>query len=164
MSKKTQNQSSLLISLALPAVMMAAYASYIRIDPPEKQARIARLEEDLQRVKAREVSVEQRVSVVQRTGELNEQLKEANARLESLRGQAGELMRGDLDPMAQLKVGGDLNRILASSGLRLINDSPIASNNSPKLLASLDAATKNLGDTLTELSSQDADNVVIQLP
>jgi len=165
MAKKQNAPSSIIVSLALPAIFLACYAAFNRISPSEDREQIALLREDIQRLQANEVSAEARSEL---TGQIEAQRKDVQAltdRLGAMRQQAGQLMQGQLDSFAQLRLEGDLSRILSNAGLQLVHERPVPTNNiSTGLLKSLEGATKQLGENLTKIAAAEADNVPIDIP
>lgn len=166
MARKPNSSSTLLTAIFAPSLLFFAYAFYIQMYPMASQQKLTRLEQQLAGVQAREVPVNQRVQVTEQIREKEEELKQVNTKLDELRRKAGELMRAEFDSMKQLQINGDMNQILAQANLQLVDDHPLGTRNPNRLelLASLTAATKQLGDTLTELSSDEADSSPIQLP
>jgi hypothetical protein len=165
MAKKQNAPSSLIVSLALPAILLAAYAAFNRLKPSEAQQEVALLREDIERVKASEVSPEARAELSEKLEAQRKDLKQLTDRLDTLRQQAGRLMQGQLDSFAQLRLEGDLSRILSNAGLQLVHERPAETNNtSSGLLKSLEVATKQLGDNLTKIAAAEADNTPIDIP
>lgn len=165
MAKKQAQPTSLLISLAGPAVILCAYVANTRLNPSETASQIVRLQEDLISVKASEVSLQDKLGVVENLRVKSEQLASATAQLDQLRRRAGDLMRGEVSSMDQLKSGSEVHRVLTVAGMRLVNEHPVASQSSRRgMLGTLADATQELGETLTELASAEAENVPIQLP
>ena len=165
MAKKKTQSSSLLIALGSPAVILFLYAANMQVHPSEASSQVARLESDLQTVKDAEVSLNQRVDVAEQLRVGQENLAVAQTRLDDLRRQSGELMRGEVTGMDELEHGREINRVLATAGMRLVDEHPISSQASGTgMLGTLADATKKLGNTLTELASEEADNTTIALP
>ncbi|MEO1525754.1 MAG: hypothetical protein AAFX06_09970 [Planctomycetota bacterium] len=168
MAKKSRQSSpsSLLMTLVGPAIILFGYASYVRLYPSDDAKAIVQLERDLQSVKDREVSVQQKVAVSEQIEKENARLNEINAKLDESRRTAGEMMRGEFDLTSELVLEGQINQVLSSSGLRFVDETPVAarSQRNPGLLRSLSVATKSLGEVLTEFSSEEADSMPITLP
>jgi len=165
MAKKQAQSSSLLIALGGPAIILCLYAVYVQVNPSEAATQVVRLETDLETIQKAEVSMQQHVQVAERLRVEKENLADAQSRLDDLRRQASELMRGEISGMDELRYGSQINHILTTAGLRLVDDHPVSSQaNDSGMLRTLADATKNLGDTLTSLASDDADNTPITLP
>lgn len=165
MAKKQNAPSSLIVSLALPAILLATYATFNRFNPSEAQQQVILLREDMERVQASEVSPAARAELSGKLEAQRTELKDLTERLGKLRQQAGQLMQGQLDSFAQLRLEGDLSRILSNAGLHLVHERPVATtNSSPELLKSLANATKQLGDNLTRIAAAEADNSPIDIP
>ncbi|MEL6107304.1 MAG: hypothetical protein AAFU85_14795 [Planctomycetota bacterium] len=168
MAKKSRQSSpsSLIITLAGPAIILVAYVTYIKLNPSEDAQAIARLEQDLQSVKDREVPIQQKIAVSEEIEKGKARLDEVNAQLDDSRRTAGGMMRGEFDLTSELVLEGQINRALSASGLRFVDETAVAAprRREPGMLRSLSAATKALGDVLTEYSSEEADSMPITLP
>jgi|GEM_PF-5655511 len=162
--KKTQS-SSMLITLGGPAVLLCLYAVNVRMNPSDAAKQVARLEGQLQTVKAAEVPFAQSLQVTEQLRLKREELEDAKFKLDELRRQASAMMRGGVDGMEELDLGKEVNRVLTVAGLRLVDDHPVTSgSDSNRMLKTLTDATKQLGQTLTEQMSKEADNTPIELP
>lgn len=164
MASKSNSGSSIITALALPALMIGGYAAYTYFKPSEKKQALEQLEEDFQTVTASQVGP-------QRVAEVAEQLKVAQgkvdavrAKLSALRSEASVLMRGEVGPMKQLSIGGEIERILSASGLRLVDDHPLLQAPSTRLTTSLKDAEKELGRTLSALASEEVEETPIEMP
>jgi len=166
MAKKQSQPSSLIVALALPALILTAYASYTRLYPSETAQQIARLEQDFEKVKSAQIAPAQATEVLKQLSEMRKQVTAAKSKLDGLRQRAAQMMRGEVDGNQQLKVGQEINRVLTVAGLRLVDEHPLddGSSNTSGMLETLAGATDELGKTLTELSSDEADDAPIELP
>ena len=162
--KKAQS-SSMLITLGGPAILLCLYAVNVRLNPSDAAKQVARLEGQLETVKAGEIPFAQSLQVAEQLRLKQEQLDDAKLKLDEVRRQASEMMRGDVDGMEELALGKEVNRVLTVAGLRLVDDHPVAADSrGNRMLKTLADATKQLGETLTEQMSKEADNTPIQLP
>ncbi|MEM9826515.1 MAG: hypothetical protein AAF958_07990 [Planctomycetota bacterium] len=166
MAKQKTQSSPLIVAMALPALVIGAYAANYHLRPSEDRQEIARLEAELEQVKAGAVPDERRLSVVKQIAEKKEELEAVQADFDGLRRRGGELMRAQFEPMSELVTGNQINQVLTQVGLRFVDERPSEATRSlrPGLLGSLTEATEQLGETLTELASQDAADIPIILP
>ncbi len=164
MAKKKTQQSSLLVSLGGAAIILSAYAAYLRLNPSPDAQRIIRLEEELRISEEGQIAVEKQLELAEDIRVKTVELDEVRARLDMVRRLAGNMMRGKLNMSDQLETGSKLNRILSSAGLRLIDEHPILPGNQFALVGSLKKAEKVLSETLTKYATEEAENTPIEIP
>ncbi|MEM9645004.1 MAG: hypothetical protein AAF989_08415 [Planctomycetota bacterium] len=165
MKKTKQQTSSALVALGLPAALLCMYAAYSVLNPSEAVAQIERLEEEVQRLTDSQVPVDQRILAENQLEKKQQELSEEQAKLDERRRLAAVLMRGEVDGMEEIKVGGAVSRVLSSAGLRLVDEHPISdSRRASSMLRSLNNATEELGGILEELAADEADDTPIEVP
>jgi len=165
MVKKQSQPSSLIIALAVPALILTAYATYTRLYPGETAKQIARLEEDLEQVKSAQVPPTQARAIADQLSTTREKVSTAKSDLDALRREAARMMRGAIDGNRQLQIEQAVNRVFSVAGVRLVNESSLGDRRqTPNLMKTLAEATESLGDKLTDLSSDEASSVPITVP
>lgn len=165
MASKNRQTSPFLIALIAPAILIGSYATLRLFRPSEDRQQVIRLVGELQQVKSNVVPEERRLGVVQQIATKREELAAVQADFDEVRRQAGQMMRAEFEPMMELTTEQDINRILSQAGLRFVDGFPATGNSRrPGLLQSLNSATEQLGDFLTDLASEEVADVPIILP
>ncbi|MEL7264986.1 MAG: hypothetical protein AAFP69_09315, partial [Planctomycetota bacterium] len=148
-------------------MVVCLYAAFNNLFPSPVPARIARLQKDLDALRQEAILPQQNLQLMATLNEKRETLDNTSNELDQLRRRVGEMMRGEIDGPQRLEIGGRVIRVLSGAGLQLIEERPVddaGSNTSSKINSSLNAATSELGSTLTQMAANEASEITIEIP